>query len=170
MYKRLAVTICLTLSGGIVTVATKSSVSLELRTLPTTIVGSAHEPLTLPTVSAPLATRPVRSPIANRVVRPRVSRVRPQPLTSGPWGAGTPSDVQLWALSGCESGHRQTTAGPFHSYFQWMLPTYHNLGGEGAPEAHDYEYQAALARKINLSAWPSQFPGCTRKLRAQGVL
>jgi hypothetical protein len=94
--------------------------------------------------------------------KPRASRSKPRPVeVRGP--RAVTGDV--WeALAFCESGMRQFTPGPYHSYFQWNLATYASVGGEGMPEWHDYEYQKALAQKLQARSGWGQWPTCARRL------
>ena len=71
------------------------------------------------------------------------------------------------ALARCESGMRRVTPGPYHSYFQWQLSTWHSIGGQGMPEDADYETQKALAQKLVARSGWSQFPACSRKIGAR---
>lgn len=82
----------------------------------------------------------------------------------------TVSGDLLDKLANCESSMNRyavaTVRGvSYYSYFQWLPSTWRNVSGlSGMPQDYDYATQKAAAAKIPLSAWPKQFPGCSRKL------
>lgn len=70
-------------------------------------------------------------------------------------------------LAQCESGGNPRAVsrnGLYYGAFQFLLSTWRNLGGSGNPIEHDYATQKAIASKIPVSAWRTQFPACARKL------
>jgi hypothetical protein len=104
---------------------------------------------------------------------PRASRAG-----TAPRGSGTPTLAQLDALAMCESGMNPNTntGNGFVNAFQYMKSTWNNLvrkigradlvGNYFPP----YEVQRWVTQHINLSAWGSQFPACSRKLRSKGII
>lgn len=110
--------------------------------------------------------------------RPSVPRVSPAPARERGAAATIVIEGDEWdALAACEStGDRDgkqphrinptayNPAGPFFGAFQFLLKTFHNLGGQGDPRDHSYAEQKAIAQKIPKSAWPRQFPSCSRAL------
>jgi hypothetical protein len=64
----------------------------------------------------------------------------------------------------CESGMNQKAVSPdgkYHSYFQWLISTWHGVGGEGDPKDHSYAEQKS--RAMSLSNPESQWPVCWAK-------
>lgn len=90
-------------------------------------------------------------------------------------------DVYDW-LADCETGkrledgtvvagtRRNDAGGGFDGYFQFLPSTFRNLGGTGRAYEHSYATQKAIAQKIPISAWDTQFPDCNRRLRRMGVI
>lgn len=97
-----------------------------------------------------------------------VERVRATTTTARASRSYPRADGDLFdALARCESGMRRVTPGPYHSYFQWQLSTWHSIGGQGMPEDADYETQKALAQKLVARSGWGQFPACSRKIGAR---
>jgi hypothetical protein len=89
----------------------------------------------------------------------------PRPAPSTPTGA--PGGDIWWQLALCESGGRQDAynpAGPFLSYFQWMLSTWHGIGGTGDPRDHSYEEQLVFAKALQARSGFGQWPACSAKI------
>jgi hypothetical protein len=64
----------------------------------------------------------------------------------------------------CESGMRQDAVskdGLYLSFFQWLISTWHSVGGEGDPRNHSYAEQKE--RAMSLSNPSSQWPVCWAK-------
>lgn len=84
-------------------------------------------------------------------------------------------------LADCETGtridgivqpgtRRNDAGGGFDGYFQFLDSTWKNMGNTGRAYEHSYAVQKAQAQRIPLTAWPSQFPDCTRRLKRMGVI
>jgi hypothetical protein len=61
----------------------------------------------------------------------------------------------------CESGMRQDAVSPdgqYLSYFQWLLSTWHSVGGTGDPRSHSYAEQKTRAKTLGNPS--SQWPVC----------
>jgi resuscitation-promoting factor RpfB len=69
-------------------------------------------------------------------------------------------------LAHCESGAdpQKNTGNGYLGAFQFLPATARALGLGSDPTVHSYETQKAAVAMIPLSAWPKQFPGCSRKL------
>lgn len=71
-------------------------------------------------------------------------------------------------LAACESNMNQRAynpAGPFFSYFQWLLPTWQQAGGTGHPYDAPYAVQKRLAIAwAAKTSWASQWPVCSRQV------
>jgi hypothetical protein len=67
-------------------------------------------------------------------------------------------------LANCESGMRQdavSSNGLYLSYFQWLISTWHSVGGTGDPRNHSYEEQKEKAKVLASQANPgTQWPVC----------
>jgi hypothetical protein len=77
-----------------------------------------------------------------------------------------PSDANFDRLAQCESNGRwQLASGNgFYGGLQFLVSTWHSLGGTGLPSDHPREVQIALARKEwHRSGW-SAWPSCSRQL------
>lgn len=73
----------------------------------------------------------------------------------------------LDALARCESGGNPQAVGGGGRYlgaFQMTRSTSRSLGLGDDPRVHSYEVQKAAAARIPLSAWPKQFPACSRRI------
>ncbi|MFY9588682.1 MAG: transglycosylase family protein [Actinomycetota bacterium] len=119
----------------------------------------------------PLHVEPPRVVVATSEVtvppkppKPRLNRKRPtqakRPVTS------TAGGDLLDRLAHCESGMdpAKNTGNGYLGAFQFLPSTARALGLGSDPTVHDYATQKAAVAKIPLSAWPSQFPGCSRRL------
>lgn len=105
---------------------------------------------------------PSKSP-ARRKGTKALARQRPD---TGRRPAGPiPSDL-LDALAQCESGMdpAKNTGNGYYGAFQFLPSTARALGLGSDPTVHDYATQKAAVAKIPISAWPKQFPGCSRRL------
>lgn len=106
--------------------------------------------------------------------KPTTAAPKPKPAQSHV----APSGDLLYRLAYCETGGKMNndTGDPFWGYFQWMPSTWWNLthSTRYLKKNHDqavseimaasYEEQRAVAAKIPVSSWGSQFPACSRKL------
>lgn len=112
----------------------------------------------------------VRATTSTRPTPPRASRGgrRPRPAPPRPGRApAAPSGDVWWRLALCESGGNQRAynpAGPFYSYFQWMLGTWRSVGGQGDPRDASYEEQVVRAQTLQRRSGWGQWPHCARKL------
>ena len=112
-----------------------------------------------------------------RIERERVERTereeaQRQAVRAVPQRVGGGSEVVedgdvWWQLALCESGGRQDAynpAGPYLSYFQWLLSTWRSLGGPGDPRDSSYEVQVGFAQALQARSGFGQWPACARKL------
>lgn len=127
---------------------------------------SVHTP---PYEPSPNLTRPTTTTsstiAAPRRVPPVASRSasRPRPTVPPTVGAGDLLD----RLAQCESHGNPRAISANHRYFgawQFLLSTWHNLGGTGNPIDHTYAEQRAVAALIPVASWRTQFPVCSRRL------
>lgn len=102
----------------------------------------------------------------------RANRGAPRRAPAPRYG-GMPSIGQADELGWCESGRnpqRVSASGKYFGAFQFALPTWHNFRS-GNPTSYTYEQQREVVLSyFPLSSWPSQFPGCYRKLHARGIV
>lgn len=102
--------------------------------------------------------KPADFDVRVRHVVARASRGGSPPRSSG-------GDV--WAaLARCESSMRQDAVGEgkYLSYFQWAVPTWRSVGGEGDPRDASYDVQVQLAKRLQARNGWGQWPRCSRKL------
>ncbi|WP_244963294.1 resuscitation-promoting factor [Actinomyces trachealis] len=79
--------------------------------------------------------------------------------------AGASGDV--WAaLARCESGGNPSinTGNGYYGMYQFSLPTWRSLGGQGLPSEASAAEQTAIAQKLQARAGWGQWPACARKL------
>lgn len=101
----------------------------------------------------------------------RASRSRASTATTRPRGVtrvAATGDL-LDALARCESHGNPRAVSPTGKYrgaFQFSLATWRANGGTGDPIDHTYAEQKAIAARIPVSAWGSQFPACSRRIGA----
>jgi hypothetical protein len=77
-----------------------------------------------------------------------------------------PTDANFDRLAQCESNGRWNLASGngYYGGLQFLVSTWHSLGGTGLPSDHPREVQIALARKEwQRSGW-SAWPSCSRQL------
>lgn len=113
-----------------------------------------QEPIPAPPTTT--TTEPAPEPPPTQVVRSEPPRTVPN--NSG--------DV-WWQLALCESGGRQDASGGgglYLSYFQWLLSTWHSVGGPGDPRDHSYDEQLVYAKALQARSGWGQWPGCARRL------
>lgn len=129
---------------------------------PTTTSSTEH-------VAAPRASR---STVVPRAARPQPVAPAPPPITGG-------YDIYD-RLAACESAgdldpsdglrinpRAYNPSGPFYGAFQFLLSTWHNIGGTGDPRDHSYaEQKERVVAGIPRSSWHSQFPHCSRAIGA----
>lgn len=84
-------------------------------------------------------------------------------------GTVYPTDEWLDRLARCESGMDPTTntGNGYFGAFQFDVPTWWSVGGEGYPHEHPYEVQRELARTLILQAGWGRFPSCSRTIGAR---
>lgn len=96
----------------------------------------------------------------------RASRSLERPrAVAAPPRAVAPSSGDIWAaLANCESHGRQDAynpAGPYYSFFQWTMSSFHSAGGVGDPRDSDYATQLPLAQHWASITNPyKQWPVC----------
>jgi hypothetical protein len=93
---------------------------------------------------------------------PGVAAPAPVATTAG----AEPSDANFDRLAQCESNGRwQLASGNgYYGGLQFLVSTWHSLGGVGLPSDHPREVQIALARKQwQRSGWVA-WPTCSRRL------
>lgn len=108
-------------------------------------------------IPATLVLADVHWPVLDAPARPRAVKV--QPAAHRPTG-------DVWGrLRGCESSDgRSSPDGLYHNWFQFDVPTWHGVGGQGHPR--DASYPEALKRAKILQAnrgW-APWPSCSRQL------
>ncbi|MDO5060256.1 MAG: transglycosylase family protein [Actinomycetaceae bacterium] len=87
------------------------------------------------------------------------------PPTPAPASATVPGDV--WAaLAQCESGGNPTTntGNGYYGMYQFSLPTWRAVGGQGLPSEASAEEQTYRAQILQARAGWGQWPACARKL------
>ncbi len=99
-----------------------------------------------------------------RASRPEVVHVGTAPVPDSVAGA----DHLNWqGLAQCETGGRADAVDPSGTYgglYQFDRPTWHSLGGSGAPQDAPPEEQTYRAKKLYVSRGASPWPVCGRKL------
>ncbi|MGI5469227.1 ubiquitin-like domain-containing protein [Streptomyces sp. CA-132043] len=99
-----------------------------------------------------------------RPSRPEVVHVGTAAVPSGVAGA----DHLNWqGLAQCETGGRPDAvdaSGTYGGLYQFDRPTWHSLGGSGAPQDAPPEEQTYRAKKLYVSRGASPWPVCGRKL------
>jgi uncharacterized protein YabE (DUF348 family) len=86
----------------------------------------------------------------------------PRPAVTG--GAGD----DVWVrLAQCESGGRPDVVSPggrFHGLYQFSVPTWRSVGGQGLPSQASPEEQRYRAQRLQARSGWGQWPACARRL------
>lgn len=131
---------------------------------PTVEQAAPHIVITTPTTQHVNALPDFGSAPAAPVVRSeplKASRGTPRTRTPVPVAQG-----DVWRrLANCESSSgRDSASGKYHGFFQWDLQTWHGQGETGDPHTYSYEYQLAVAKRLQAARGWSPWPTCARKL------
>jgi hypothetical protein len=101
-------------------------------------------------------------------VRAELAKRRAPVATRAPSGVPRASDGSVWdRLAACECGGNPScnTGNGYYGTFQFSLPTWQSVGGDGLPSDASYEEQLARAQDLQARAgFASQWPGCSAKL------
>jgi hypothetical protein len=82
-------------------------------------------------------------------------------------GGAVVTDGDAWSrLAACECGGNPAcnTGNGYYGTFQFSLPTWRSVGGEGLPSAASDEEQLARAQALQARSGWGQWPGCSAKL------
>jgi hypothetical protein len=113
------------------------------------------EPITLEAVSEIIA------------VGTKVAEVS-QPIKAAKSALGTAPAGTVWAqLAQCESSGNPSAVsrnGLYYGLYQFSLPTWKAMGGEGLPSQATAQEQTRLAEKLQARSGWGQWPACSRKL------
>jgi hypothetical protein len=93
-------------------------------------------------------------------------RALPAPVVQAARG-GRVAGGDVWAaLARCESGGRNIVSsnGLYYGYFQFLVSTWHSVGGTGVPTDHSYGEQLHRAQILQARAGWRQWPACARAL------
>jgi len=97
-----------------------------------------------------------------------------QPATSAPRAAGPLSEEQLTFLGTCESGMTasRNSGNGYYGAFQFSSGTWNSMGtGYARADLAPIEVQkAAVQQLVARSSIFSQFPGCSARMRASGII
>lgn len=99
----------------------------------------------------------VHWPVIDAPARPRAVKVAPavHRPTSDVWGR----------LRGCESSDgRSSPDGLYHNWFQFDVPTWHGVGGQGHPRDASYPEALKRAKMLQASRGWAPWPSCSRQL------
>lgn len=103
----------------------------------------------------------------------RAPRIRPNPASYG----NMPTISQADALGWCESGRRPdavSKSGKYKGAFQfsyqtWNSTKYPEMSSDVTQVSYE-DQRKVIVTKFPLRSWSGQFPVCSRKLRAAGVI
>lgn len=97
-----------------------------------------------------------------------VVAVGPRRRPPAPRPAVTGAGDDVWVrLAQCESGGRPTVVSPggrFHGLYQFSVPTWRSVGGEGLPSEASPAEQRYRAQRLQARSGWGQWPACARRL------